>query len=68
MLNPFIDYLARKKAIVNLKTNVSFRGIIWYTTARYIIMRNAEFLGDNPKNLDGEVVVERKEVQFIQVI
>ena len=68
MLNPFIDYLARKKAIINLKTNVSFRGIIWYTTGRYIIMRNAELLGDNPKQLDGEVIIERKEVEFIQVI
>ena len=68
MLNPFLDYLVKKKVIVNLKSNVSFRGIMWYTDRRYMVLRNAEILSEDLKKLDGEVVIERKEVEFIQVI
>lgn len=68
MFNPFRDYLTKKKVIVNLKSNVSFRGIMWYTDKRYLVLRNAQILNQDLKKLDGEVVIERKEVEFIQVI
>jgi len=60
----------RGRVIVNLKgQGHSLRGVLWNVADRYLILRQAELLaaGDS-KPIDGEVLVERDEVEFVQVL
>ena len=62
-------YLELKAGIVNLKTGTAFRCVIWQQKREFLVLRNAEILTEgNQKKLDGEVVVQLSEVEFIQVI
>lgn len=63
-------YPTKRKVIVNTKTGKAFRGILWKLSFRLVILRNSELL--KPKGetipIDGELVVLRDEVEFIQVL
>lgn len=61
--------VVRKRGIVNLKSGRTFRGILWKQTGPLVVMRQAEMLeaGRDPVPVDGEVVVERSEIEFIQL-
>jgi small nuclear ribonucleoprotein (snRNP)-like protein len=59
-----------REVIVTTKTDKSFRGVLWEKRRGYIVLRKASLLqgrGDAIK-MDGEVVIERDNVDFIQVI
>lgn len=59
-----------REVIVTTKTDKSFRGVLWEKRRGYIVLRKASLLqgrGDVIK-MDGEVVIERDNVDFIQVI
>lgn len=61
-------YPEKKQGIVNLKTNSSFRGVIWTISGQFLVLRNAEMLsGDGVKGLDGEIILNLSDVEFIQV-
>jgi small nuclear ribonucleoprotein (snRNP)-like protein len=66
----FERYPERRQIIVNLKTERAFRGILWRRGGRYLVLRNAELVrpGGETVQMDGEVVVERANVDFIQVV
>ncbi len=66
----FDNYPVRRQVIVNTKTGLTFRGVLWEKRRRYLVLRNAEMLkpGREAVLMDGEVVIERANVDFIQVM
>jgi len=61
--------LVRKRVIVN-QAERAFAGIMWAQYGPLLVLRNAELLqpGAAPQPLDGEVVIERASVHFIQIV
>lgn len=61
--------LVRKRVIVN-QAERAFAGILWGQYGPLLVLRNAELLqpGMDPHPLDGEVVIERASVHFIQIV
>jgi hypothetical protein len=63
-------YPVRKRAIINTKSDKTFRGIIWKHNTRFVILKNAELLHSSKQAtpVDGEVIVYKEDIDFIQVI
>jgi hypothetical protein len=59
----------RKRVVVNL-ADKAFRGILWAQRGPLLVLRDAELLepGRAPQPMDGEVVIERHQIQFTQVL
>ena len=59
-----------KTVIVNTKNGKAFRGVIWSSWFGLIVLKNAEMLrpGGEAVPVDGEVVIYKQDVDFIQVI
>ncbi|WP_330339405.1 hypothetical protein [Streptomyces sp. NBC_00557] len=59
----------RKRVVVNL-ADKAFRAILWAKRGPLLVLRDAELLeaGRAPQPVDGEVVIERARVEFIQVL
>lgn len=59
-----------RKVIVNLKSDKAFRGVLWRRTGEYLVLRDAELLKPRGEvaRVDGEVMVYRADVEFIQVV
>ena len=59
-----------KQVIVNTKTDKSFRGVLWSRRRGDIVLRNVSLLQPRGEaiKMDGEVVIESANVDFIQVI
>ena len=55
--------------IVSLDTGRSFEGVLYDTTGPLLVLRNARALepGAQAVPLDGEVVVDRSRVEFLQL-
>ena len=66
----FDRYPTLRTVIVNTKTDRAFRGVLWRRTRGYLVLRNAEMLKTKGEvvAMDGEVVIESANVDFIQVI
>lgn len=61
--------LKLKAVVVNLKSGEAFQGVLWRKRGGLIVLRNARLLGeDESRAVDGEVVIERDNVAFYQVI
>jgi hypothetical protein len=69
-LDTFRAYPVRKTGIVNLMSGTSFRGVIWQVAGTWLVIRNVEMLRNNGDvtAVDGEVVVSRDHVDFIQLV
>jgi small nuclear ribonucleoprotein (snRNP)-like protein len=61
--------LTRKKVVVNLHSSRAFVGILWAQRGPLIVLRNVTMHepGAAVASVDGEVVIERSQVEFIQV-
>ena len=61
--------MIRRRVVVNLTTGRAFNGILWAHRGPLLVLRDATMLqaGVAPTEVDGEVVVERTLVEFIQV-
>ncbi|MGW7247707.1 hypothetical protein [Streptomyces decoyicus] len=59
----------RKRVVVNLPGR-AFSGILWAKRGPLLVLRDAELLeaGREPQPVDGEVVIERSQVEFTQVL
>jgi hypothetical protein len=59
----------RKRVVVNLQDK-AFRGVLWAKRGPLLVLRDAELLeaGREPQAVDGEIVVERSRVEFMQVL
>lgn len=62
----------RQRVIVNLQhdANEALRGVLWQSRGPWLVLRDVEALkaGQPPTAMDGEVLVHRSNVAFLQVI
>jgi len=61
----------KRNVIVNLKSGESFRGVLWTKSGPLLILKNAYLFASSasePAKVDGEVLVERSNVAFIQLL
>lgn len=60
----------RRRVIINTTTDKAFRGVLLDRRGPLLVMRNVELLeaARPPVPLDGEVVIERSKVDFVQVL
>lgn len=73
MFNWFRRYPALKTIIVNLRSGTVFRGVLYQETGPYLMLKQTEMLSDrdskmDPRIVSGEVLVYRRDVDFIQVV
>lgn len=65
----FLRTLARRRVVVSLVDGTAFTGIIWARRGPLLVLRDAQLLGpDGPTSVDGEVVIERPRVSWVQVL
>lgn len=59
----------RKRVLVNLDDGRAFDGIMFARRGPLLILRQARLIepGADPVDVDGEVIVERPRISFIQV-
>jgi hypothetical protein len=59
----------RKTVVVNL-ADKAFRGVLWAQRGPLLVLRGVELLepARAPQPVDGEVVIERGRVEFVQVL
>jgi small nuclear ribonucleoprotein (snRNP)-like protein len=61
--------LVAKRLIVNLKSDKAFAGILWTDSKDLLVLRDATLLEHGKEaSVDGEVVIERANIDFIQVL
>lgn len=66
----FLRTLTRKNVVVNMQSGRAFVGILWAKRGPLIVLRHVTMHEPGPAapaQVDGEVVVERDQVEFIQV-
>lgn len=68
----FRPYPTLRQVVVNTRTDRAFRGVLWRKRWGYLVLRNAELVkaggGGETVRMDGEVVIDRTNVDFIQVL
>jgi len=66
----FEPYPCLRRVIVNTKTDRTFTGVLWRKRRGYLVLRNAQMLrpGGEMMNVEGEIVVDAANVDFIQVV
>lgn len=60
----------RSTVVANLTTGSAFKGVLWKKTGPLLIMRDVSYLqvGHDPVPMDGEIVVEREKVEYLQTL
>lgn len=60
-----------RSVLVNLVTDrdTALRGVLWQSRGPWLVLRDASLIkpGDSPLVIDGDVVIHRSNVAFIQV-
>jgi hypothetical protein len=58
----------RRRVLVNLQDGKAFSGVLWAKRGPLLVLRGAELLepGCDPAPLDGDVLIERPQISFIQ--
>lgn len=66
---PWRRTAVRRRVVVNLADR-AFNAVLWAKRGPLLVLRDVELLeaGRAPQRVDGEVVVERGRVEFIQVL
>ena len=66
----FDRYPTKRRVVVNTKTDRAFRGVLWRKAWGYLVLRDAEMIkpGGETVRMDGELVIERANVDFLQVL
>jgi hypothetical protein len=59
-----------RSCILNLKSGEALSGVVWSTRAGWIALRKASLLkaGAPPMAIDGDVIVARDNIDFVQVL
>ncbi len=66
----FDRYPTKRRVVVNTKTDRAFRGVLWRKAWGYLVLRDAEMIkpGGETVRMDGELVIEAGNVDFLQVL
>lgn len=66
----FYGYPTLRRVIVNTRADKAFSGVMWRRRRGYVVLRNVELLmgRGETKPLDGEVLIEAGNVDFVQVV
>jgi len=68
-MNRYLNRVARRTVIVHTTTGQSLRGVLVGVYRDSIVLGHAAFLsGDSATTIDGEVIVLRERVGWVQVI
>jgi small nuclear ribonucleoprotein (snRNP)-like protein len=64
------SHLMHHNVVVNLTSGKAFDGIMWERRGPLLVLRKARMLeaGHDAIEVDGEVVIERDKVEFIQLL
>lgn len=66
--SPWAEKL-RQAAVVTTTNGTTFRGVLWVVEPELLVLRDAELLTtDGVAPADGEVLIERTRVDYIQVL
>jgi hypothetical protein len=59
-----------RSVLLNLKTGEALSGVLWSTNGPWFVLRQASALtvGSKPAAIDGEAVVHRDNIAFVQVL
>ncbi len=59
----------RRQVIVTLKDGMAFAGVLFDVDKELVILRNTASIGDHGERVpvDGEVILERSEIAFLQL-
>lgn len=60
----------RKRVMVNLTDDKAIGGVLWSRKGGYVVLKDATLhvRGTDPTPIDGEVLVDRSRVDFVQVL
>ena len=60
----------RRRVIINLTTDKAFAGVLYAKRGQIFVLKDAKLLesGREPVKMDGEVVVESRNIDFVQVL
>jgi len=63
-------YPVRRNVVVTTKSDTSFRGVLWARNREFLVLKSVELLrgSDRPIPMNGEVVIERTNVDYYQVL
>ena len=66
----FTPYPVARRVVVNTKTGRAFNAVLWRKRRGYLVLRDVELLkpGAERVRMDGEVVIDRSNVDFLQVV
>lgn len=61
--------VVRRRVLVNLRSGKAMSGAMWARRGRTLVLKDAELIepGQAPVVMDGTIVVDRDEVEFVQV-
>lgn len=64
------SYPERQKVVVNTKDGQALQGILWQRDRQYLVLKSTLLVSghEKPIPIDGDVIVERANVSFIQVL
>lgn len=67
---PFRRFVVRRRVVVNLRSGRAVEGVVVAQDGPLLIVKDARIHepGTEPSPVDGEVVVERSQVDFIQAL
>jgi len=62
--------VVRRRVLVQLDTGRAVVGTLWSTKGRRVVVKGAELFepGSEPTRMDGDVVIERARVEYIQAV
>lgn len=66
--NAFGRIIERRRVVVNLSDGSAIDGILFKQDGPLLVLKNASYLerGAQPQSLDGDTIIERERVLFIQ--
>lgn len=61
--------VARRRVLVNLRSGRALNGVMWARRGRTLVLAQVELIepGSPPVPMDGRVVLDRDQVEFVQV-
>lgn len=59
----------KRRVLVQAKSGRAYTGVLWQRRRDLLVLKAVELLepGNQPQTMDGEVVIDRAEVEFVQV-